>query len=71
MTLTTERLTTERLKENLCTYDRRYSYFEVTALSYDTQEETPEAMRENCMCDNCFYGRSELANELLRLRGIK
>lgn len=26
------------------------------------------AAPEDCACDNCFYGRTELAKEILRLR---
>ena len=29
-----------------------------------------EVKRDPCYCDNCFYGRTELAEEILRLKGL-
>lgn len=29
-----------------------------------------EELKKDCACDNCFYGRRQLAEELLRLRSL-
>lgn len=44
--------------EKLCYYDSRNP-------DYQGEDFKPE---DKCYCDNCFYGRSELANEILLLR---
>lgn len=46
-----------KIKKNLCKYDERNP-------NYD-----PEYIWHNkpCHCDNCFHGRTELAEEILRL----
>ena len=48
----------------LCTYDERSPYY---VDLYECNEQ-PEARRKDCMCDNCFYGRDELAREVIILR---
>jgi len=56
-----EKLIIEKIKENLCYYDKRnpdgHYHFN------DEEIEKPE----NCKCENCFYGRTKLAEELLIL----
>lgn len=55
---------TEDIYSNLCAYDPRnpnYYYDEEWDIGY---KERPK----NCSCDNCFYGRDRLANELLKYR---
>lgn len=48
---------------NLCAYNpMNPDYIEGT----ERDETKPQ-----CFCDNCFYGRTELAEEILRLRKIK
>lgn len=47
--------------ERLCYRDPRNPLFN------DYDSETPEP-RDGCACDNCFYGRDELALEIIRLR---
>ena len=44
----------------LCYYDERHPDYN-SAVSRGSSKET-------CACDNCFYGRTELALEILRLR---
>lgn len=46
---------------NLCSYDLR------NPNCCFTEEEIKEYKPINCSCDNCFYGRTELAIEILRL----
>jgi hypothetical protein len=52
--------------------DERNPYNNLDVL-YDLEDEEDreglERDRKNCACDNCFYGRTELALEILRLRG--
>jgi hypothetical protein len=45
---------------NLCDYDPR------NPDSYD-EENGPAKAKGECVCDNCFYGRTGMAEELLRL----
>lgn len=51
----------EEIYSYLCYYDKRNpdSY-----LNEMTDQEIEHAQK-NCSCDNCFYGRTKLANELL------
>jgi hypothetical protein len=44
----------------LCYYDPRNPYFD--------QDSIPSEPR--CFCDNCFYGRTTLALELIRLTNL-
>lgn len=55
-------MTIEQIKEQLCYYDKRNpNYIESDRiLSKDTY----------CSCDNCFYGRHSLAEELLRVKAL-
>ena len=48
----------------LCAYDSRHPDYE--SLYWD--EDPKPTPQPNCCCDNCFYGRTELANEIIRLR---
>lgn len=49
-------MTQEEIKSNLCYYDgRNPDYIE-------------GEKKEECYCDNCFYGRTQLAEELLKLK---
>lgn len=57
----------EEVLGNLCCYDPRNPNNSLWA--YEDSEEKPEANRPDCACDNCFYGRTKLALEILRLRG--
>ena len=52
----------EKIYENLCTYDVRSPYY------FDWDDKDYNSPRVNCSCDNCFYGRDELAQEIIRLR---
>jgi len=48
----------ETVLENLCVYDKRNPYF-------DSENEYEK--KDTCFCDNCFYGRHVLAEEILKL----
>lgn len=61
----------EEIKSNLCYYDRRNPDFQITEENdYDKEEidATGDFARKNCACDDCFYGRSKLAEELLKYK---
>lgn len=62
MTKMKNTMTLNDIKNNLCYYDNR------NALHFyiDEDEEIPD----RCYCDNCFYGRTELAEELIKLINI-
>lgn len=51
--------TREELLEMLCIYDERNPD---NVLDEDCD---PHRDPRDCFCDNCFYGRSHLANQLL------
>lgn len=48
---------------NLCYYDKRNP-------DCDTEDENHVSGQGKCYCDNCFYGRTKMAEEILRLREI-
>jgi hypothetical protein len=52
-------MTIEDIYESLCAYDPR---------NPDYDKDCEREPRTNCSCDNCFYGRDELALEILKLR---
>lgn len=61
-------MTIEEIKLKLCVYDRRNPDFDMTEENgYDKEEidATGNFSQEDCACDNCFYGRTKLAEELL------
>jgi hypothetical protein len=47
----------EQILTNLCIYDKRHPDYDI-GLENDREDV--------CYCDNCFYGRHQLANELLK-----
>jgi hypothetical protein len=53
----------ETVLGNLCSYDKRNPNSEM----FD-EDDGPE---DECYCDNCYYGRTKLAEEILRLQEIK
>ena len=53
----------EKVYDKLCWYDNRNPDFN----SYYWDDESPPTPRNNCYCDNCFYGRDELALKIIEL----
>ena len=51
----------EIIKSNLCWYDPRNT----ESIMDESDKEEMNKDSKECTCDNCFYGRHELANELL------
>jgi hypothetical protein len=54
-------MTKEEILGKLCYYDSRNPENQID----DDDVPLPKA-REGCYCDNCFYGRTKLADELLK-----
>lgn len=54
----------EKAKEKLCYYDQRNPYNEINWESNDKEFDKTD---KDCFCDNCFYGRTELAEIILEL----
>ena len=52
-----------KLAEDLCTYDDRNPDGAHTFM--DPEDYTRAAVGERCVCDNCFYGRTALAEFIL------
>ena len=50
--------------EKLCIHDPRSPYFNPPV---DPEDFLQEA-RDNCFCDNCFYGRDAMALEIIALQ---
>jgi hypothetical protein len=59
-------MTLEEIKSNLCYYDLRNPDCTVDE---ETAKEIGDSSTD-CYCDNCFSGKTELAEELLRLHLI-
>ena len=66
-------MTLEEIKENLCCYDLR-NPGNTVVINF-----TPEEIKEegygthakvDCYCDNCFYNRTQLAEELLKTKEL-
>jgi hypothetical protein len=58
-----ESMTIEEIRSNLCSYDPRnpnYYYDEEWNIGH---KEPPT----KCSCDNCFYGRTKMANYIIQL----
>ena len=60
----------EEVLENLCYYDDRNPNWYFDWYDYDEEEIIKEKKeieeRGRCSCDNCFYNRTNLAEELLK-----
>lgn len=50
----------------LCYYDKRNPNGTKDDEEIDDHKKYLERKKDSCHCDNCFYGRTELAEELLR-----
>jgi hypothetical protein len=64
-----EIMTEQEIKEELCYYDLRNP--DVVGIYGMTDEELKEDgygnhAKKDCPCDNCFYGRTKMAEELLK-----
>ena len=50
----------QKILENLCVYDKRNPDYDVMTNNGEWKKQ------KDCYCDNCFYGRTQLAEELLK-----
>lgn len=65
-------MTTEEIKTNLCTYDLRNPNGVISfTLDKEDLKEYGEHKRQDCYCENCFYNRTKLAEQLLKALNIK
>lgn len=55
-----------KILENLCYYDKRNP--DCTMDEEDIEER--KQRKPKCSCDNCYYGRTELAEEIIQLKEI-
>jgi hypothetical protein len=66
-------MTTEEILQSLCYYDKRNP--DCTADDEDIEDHKAQLLKvskklgynKTCSCDNCFYGRTKLAEELLKV----
>ena len=65
-----ETMTEQEIKEKLCYYDLRNPDNVNSYGLLDAEEIKEEGYgnhkKEDCSCDNCFYGRTKMAEELLK-----
>ena len=58
-------MTKTQIRENLCYYDERNPNSVID--EWAEEDERREPMEKGCACENCFYGRSVMARELLKM----
>jgi hypothetical protein len=56
------KMNTQEVLENLCVYDAKHPSYADFVEGYADREP-----RNNCYCDNCFYGRDKMAVFILSL----
>lgn len=56
------------IEENLCYYDNRNPNNDLAVISEEDRKDFKTGV---CYCDNCFYGRTKLANIILKLWDLK
>ena len=56
----------KEIYNNLCAYDPRSDSYQDLKTCFGEDLKKP---RDNCFCDNCFYGRDKLAIEILKAKG--
>lgn len=59
----------KEIKQYLCYYFINSAEL-LKAGEYTEKELNEKRNNPDCMCDNCFYGRTKLAKEILKLKGI-
>lgn len=55
------------IASNLCYYDKRNPDNNLDIMDLDDNE--IEVAKKDCHCDNCFYGRTKLAEYIIKLKG--
>jgi len=63
-------MTEQEIKEELCYYDLRnpdgVNSYDLLDAEEIKEEGYGNHKKEDCSCDNCFYGRTKMAEELLK-----
>jgi hypothetical protein len=62
---------TEKILTSLCYYDKRNPDCSVDEETIEDHNKMLLKKGKTCSCDNCFYGRTELAKEILELLTFK
>lgn len=59
------------IASRLCNYDTRNPDGVITYLTKEEirDEGLTTKAKEDCCCDNCFYGRTQLAEYIVKLKG--
>jgi hypothetical protein len=60
-------MTEQEVLSRLCSYDERNPNGMIHCMDKEDYEEAKQAHKDKCSCDNCFYGRTELAQYILEL----
>ena len=60
----------QKILESLCYYDKRNPDCTADDDYIESKKESLKKKNKSCSCDNCFYGRTELAEEILKLKLI-
>jgi hypothetical protein len=60
-------MTIKEISENLCYYDKRNPDCAVDDEDIEAHKKSLLKKNKTCSCDNCFYGRTKLAEELLEI----
>jgi hypothetical protein len=58
----------KEILENLCYYDKRNPDSTIDDEDIEAYQKSLLKKNKTCSCDNCFYGRTKLANELLKIK---
>jgi hypothetical protein len=59
-------MTTKDVKERLCYYDLRNPDGFIDLYDPEEDKEIGNYSKKDCSCDNCFYGRTTMAEKLLK-----
>lgn len=60
-------MTKEEILNNICYYDKRHPDGAHASGCFDEDELEACSNKDTCYCDNCFYGRTKLAEYILKL----
>ena len=60
-------MTIKEISENLCYYDKRNPDCTMDDEDIESYKSLLFKRKKDCSCDNCFYGRTKLAEELLKI----
>lgn len=62
-------MTDREILSNLCVYDDRNPDGMIHCMDKEDYEEAKLTRQNKCSCDNCFHGRTEMAEYILKLKG--